>query len=112
SGAEELRPEKATILGATTVIPEEYPEVRCRTLELALPLDPRDEESALREILTEAGPALVALRGGHRWERGFDPLPLGPQKQKELAPLRQGGVYLVTGGLGTLGLAVAGSLFE
>jgi len=110
SGAEELRPEKATILGATTVIPEEYPEVRCRTLELALPLDARGEESALYEILAEAGPPLVALRGGHRWERGFDPLPLGPRQAT--APLRQGGVYLVTGGLGTLGLAVAESLFE
>jgi acyl transferase domain-containing protein len=110
SGVEELRPEKATILGATTVIPEEYPEVRCRTLELALPLDWRGEESVLNEIFAAAGPPLVALRAGHRWARGFDPLPLGARA--DIAPLRQGGVYLVTGGLGTLGLAVAGSLFE
>jgi malonyl CoA-acyl carrier protein transacylase len=58
----------------------------------------------------EAGMELeaVALRGGYRWVEAFEPLSLAPLASgAEPACLRPRGVYLVTGGLGGLGLEVA-----
>jgi acyl transferase domain-containing protein/SAM-dependent methyltransferase len=48
----------------------------------------------------------VALRGGHAYRRRLEPvrLPEAP------SPYRQGGVYLIIGGAGGLGLALAGDL--
>ena len=110
SGRESLRPEKATLLGAATVIPEEYPEIRCRTVEIELPLGPAGMEPLLGELLDASITPVIALRGGHRWMRSFEPLRLAAEPPA--AALRQGGTYLVTGGLGLLGSAVAASLFE
>jgi amino acid adenylation domain-containing protein len=67
----------------------------------------------------ESGAMAVALRGGYRWTESFRPSPQpapaaagdgGPAQAAELLPLRRHGVYLITGGLGALGLAIAGYL--
>ena len=58
------------------------------------------------ELLTDATDTVVALRGNRRWIPSFKPMHLGETTQ-QLAPLRQGGVYLITGGLGGIGLALA-----
>lgn len=49
---------------------------------------------------------IVALRGNRRWVQTFESLQL-PQQDLQAAHLREGGVYLITGGLGGIGLAVA-----
>ena len=76
-GGEKLTPEKATVLGACRVIPQEHPNLSCRVVDLALPA-PMEPLSAqlLAEILAEAAPAVVALRGGARWGQSFEPFPL------------------------------------
>jgi len=45
----------------------------------------------------------VALRGDRRWVPGYEKL----HQADEPAPIRTGGTYLVTGGLGGIGLAMA-----
>src|SRR5690606_25718907 len=52
---------------------------------------------------------LVALRGGKRWLRTYRPLDL-PSAETGAALLREGGLYLVTGGFGGLGSAMAEEL--
>jgi acyl transferase domain-containing protein len=37
NGGESLRPERATVLGACKVIPQEYPEMTCRSIDLVVP---------------------------------------------------------------------------
>ena len=51
----------------------------------------------------------VAYRGGHRWVQTYEPIPL-PARSTRPAVLHDRGVYLVTGGLGEVGYALAGYL--
>src|SRR6185369_2881525 len=55
--------------------------------------------------------ATVAYRGAHRWTQIFEPVRLG-QDAARRARLREGGVYLLTGGLRELDLALAERLVE
>jgi NAD(P)-dependent dehydrogenase (short-subunit alcohol dehydrogenase family)/acyl carrier protein len=107
TGGEELRPERATLLGPARVIPWELPHVSCRVVDVEPPFDP---DQLLREI--EAGPTaarMVALRGPRRWVPDWEPVRLDGGA---VAPprLREDGVYLVTGGLGGVGSEIAKSL--
>lgn len=98
----------ATLLGPAMVIPRELPWVRCRLIDL----EPGASASVaaaqlLDELGAEATEPLAAYRRGRRLVRAFDRLAISEGGR---SLLRQGGVYLVTGGAGGLGLAVAGWL--
>ncbi|MBN1239256.1 MAG: SDR family NAD(P)-dependent oxidoreductase [Gammaproteobacteria bacterium] len=120
-GGELLWPEKATVLGPCRAIPREYDGVTCRSIDV----DTRDSGArpgfaAARRIVGDhivrelfAWPAMrdtvVAHRGGYRWVQSFDPVRL--DAPVEPAPgLRPHGVYLITGGLGGIGLEIAAFL--
>ena len=111
-GGEDLNPEKATVLGACLVIPQEHPNLSCRVLDLAFPA-PMAPLTAqiLAEILAEAAPPVVALRGGARWGQAFEPVRL-PERAGAPVRLRRQGVYLILGGLGRIGLALAERLAQ
>ncbi|MFE2755822.1 SDR family NAD(P)-dependent oxidoreductase [Actinosynnema sp. NPDC059335] len=100
TGDEALRPEHATLLGATTVIPQEVPGVSVRTLDVT-GVPPADALTAVLTRPTAEGD--LALRGRHWWVRDFDAVPLTRGGSR----LRDGGVYLITGGLGGVGVALA-----
>jgi acyl transferase domain-containing protein/acyl carrier protein len=106
-GDEPLEPSKATLLGPCRVIPQEYPW-RCRYLDVRLP-DEKSEELTTRvwaELLQPGDANIVALRGRHRWVPGFEAVQLEPGSAATPL-LRERGVYLITGGLGGVGLALA-----
>ncbi|MGK5533593.1 type I polyketide synthase, partial [Streptomyces sp. URMC 129] len=116
TGEEPLQPENATLLGACTVIPQEIPDTTCRALDIT-GLDPGapgdDQVRAVRAVLTHpTGEPQLALRGRHGWIRDFDTVPLIPGTGTGTGGdggggLRDGGGYLITGGLGGIGLALA-----
>ena len=99
--------EKATVLGPCKVIPQEYANISCRSIDL----DSRaSDETSIVQLLAEltAPPtdSTVAYRGKHRWVQMFEPREL--QNEVEERPwLREEGVYLITGGLGGIGMALA-----
>ena len=109
AGTETLSPEKATLRGLAKVLGQESPSIACRIVDVVLPAPESAAEAELaRRVVEEAlashGEALVAYRGPHRWTKGYEPLAAdGPGVQR----LRKGGVYLITGGLGGVGLALA-----
>ena len=111
TGNELLCPEKATVLGPVKLIPQEYPNLHCRSLDVVYAPpgsgnDPGLIEQILMECLTPSAEAIVAYRGKHRWVPTVEPIRL--HRQANGSPqLRQGGVYLITGGLGGIGLALA-----
>lgn len=108
-GTEAVVPEAALLSGLCRVIPQEFPHLRCRQIDLA-----PDGETATELLLAELGlasPPLVALRGRRRFERSFEAVELGAFEAKA-SRLREGGRYLLTGGLGGLGLAFARFLAE
>jgi amino acid adenylation domain-containing protein len=110
TGEEPLDPPKATLLGPAAVIPREYPNLSCRGVDVTLG-GPGALERAAGQILAEIGrePELpvVAFRGALRWVRGYEPSPL-PAPSLDAPPrLREGGVVLITGGMGGIGIEIA-----
>nr|MBA2682789.1 SDR family oxidoreductase [Ktedonobacteraceae bacterium] len=109
-GHETLCPTKASLIGASKVIAQEYAHLTCRVIdldsqELANGRSDAWQDQLLREIvLPNAQEMLIALRSGRRWLPSHEPLHLPAQST---TTLRQQGVYLITGGLGGIGLAVA-----
>jgi acyl transferase domain-containing protein/acyl-CoA synthetase (AMP-forming)/AMP-acid ligase II/acyl carrier protein len=109
NGNEQLTPEKATTLGPCHVIPLEYPHIQCRNIDIALTdnmtLDKTSSRLLLAEIYSPPTETVVAYRGRYRWVQTFDPLPVSAHS----APLklRRYGHYLITGGLGGIGLTFA-----
>ena len=111
TGGDVLCPAKATVLGPCKVIPQEYPHITCRSVDVSpVEQDPiraaHQVDHLLEDILWESTDRVLTSRGGRRWVQKFDPLPL---EQTDLARsrLQEGGVYLVTGGLGNIGLLTA-----
>jgi iturin family lipopeptide synthetase A len=111
TGEETLDPGKAAVLGAVKVIPLEYPNIRCRSIDILLP-EPGSSQEALiihhllQEFHIPAPACIVAFRGKHRWTRVVKPVRL--DETSEINPrLKHNGVYLITGGLGGLGFTLA-----
>jgi acyl transferase domain-containing protein/acyl carrier protein len=110
TGEEPLAPQNATLLGATTVIPQETAGVTCRTLDVTgaeAGMAPPSAVESIGELLgRDTEDRELALRGRHWWIRDADPVRL-PAPAGRPPRLRDGGVYLITGGLGGVGLALA-----
>lgn len=105
-----VNPTLSPILGLSSVVPQEFPEVRSSVVDVG---PPPGDRAAAREIAValanevcgaEREP-VVAYRGRHRWARTYDPTPRESNGRGSL--LKRGGTYLITGGLGGVGLAVA-----
>ncbi|WP_414542086.1 SDR family NAD(P)-dependent oxidoreductase [Nostoc sp. CCY0012] len=108
TGNEELSPEKTTILGACKVIPQEYQNINCRLVDILLPSLASENflEQLLTELTTESADSIIAYRNDYRWVQTFEPVALEPAIADKTR-LRQKGVYLITGGMGGIGLALA-----
>jgi amino acid adenylation domain-containing protein len=110
AGEPVTRPEQATVLGPCLVIPQEYDSISCRCIDLcdvhadAPGFDPAPR--LLSELDTPEGEALVAYRRGRRFHRTFERVPSGDSQRAQVL-LRPHGVYLITGGLGGIGLSLA-----
>ncbi|MBV9786879.1 MAG: SDR family NAD(P)-dependent oxidoreductase, partial [Chloroflexi bacterium] len=109
-GGDGKQPEQATVLGPVKVIPQEYSQISCRSVDLVLPTTERHKRQLFDQLVAEllAPPAdtLVAYRGNQRWTQDFAPLPIEPSSTAPTR-LRENGVYLITGGLGAIGLVLA-----
>ena len=110
-----LIPAKSTLLGACKVIPREFLNVRTRSIDIEIPPPASLDASALADdIIGETGgygdeSDAVAYRAGERWVQNWAPVQLKPAPGPEPGArgLRAGGVYLITGGLGGIGLTLA-----
>ena len=105
---EPVAPEKALILGPARVIGQEYENVRCRTIDMAFASAREWERTRVvdqlaAELTGDCGQAAVAYRGVQRYVEQFESMPPGSGGP----PLRDGGVYLITGGFGRIGLTLA-----
>jgi amino acid adenylation domain-containing protein len=101
-GGERAQPQWSFLFSSCLVATQEYPGIRCRQLDFD-GCDDRVAEMVLAECLAPDAEPSVAWRHGRRWVRDHAQVAL------EKAPpiLRQGGVYLITGGLGRVGLLFA-----
>lgn len=108
---DKIHPEQATMIGACKVIAQEYQNISCRcididTSEVNTLADKNPIDAVIVEAISTSKPVEVAYRQGQRWTHSFEPIRLETaQSGKER--LRQQGVYLITGGLGGIGLELA-----
>jgi len=124
SGDEVVCPPKAMVLGPIRIIPVEYPNLHCSSIDVEIPGAGSRKETALLDQLalecrTETPGQVIAYRWPYRWEQRFE--PAAPESFPSLTPvsspasepvpaqvrppvLKDGGIYLVTGGLGGIGL--------
>jgi acyl transferase domain-containing protein/acyl carrier protein len=112
-GDESLLPEKATVLGPCKVIPQEYANIKCRVVDIALPAPGSVDEERLAENLIGEFASLpsedvVAYRGRHRWVQTFERWRAVVEEKPRL---RDRGVYLLTGS-SDIDLALARYLAE
>jgi acyl transferase domain-containing protein len=115
TGAEELSPAKAAALGVLRVAPQELPWLRCRHVDLDPAAVRRSEfpytEQIVAELSVPTAGASVAYRGIDRWSQTLEPAAL-PAPSGRPPVLRRRGTYLITGGVGGLGLVIAAYLVE
>lgn len=116
TGMETLSPEKATLLGPCKVIPQEHQNFTCRNIDLTLPESGTWQEQKLiddlaAEFAAKSPDQIVAYRGADRWVQIFEQIQLA-EVDEETTKLRPRGVYLITGGLGGVGLTIAKYLAE
>jgi amino acid adenylation domain-containing protein len=104
-----LNPQYASLFGLGKCVGQEYPGLRIRCVDI-------DEESTPEQLCAELGAAgdrmnPVAYRGGQRYAQQL--VEATPDAAPEQAvTIREGGLYLITGGTGGIGLAVAQRLAE
>ena len=112
TGDEILSPEKATLLGPVKTISQEYFNFSCRCIDVIIPPGGTDQNKTLiehlvAELITESREQIIAYRDKCRWVQSFELFPLKPQTEYRKQRLKQQGVYLITGGLGGIGLVLA-----
>ena len=113
ASGEALCAEKAVALGPCLVVPQEYAYIRCRNVNV----EPRAVEMLTetfleqleKELARETNETVVALRGSDWWVQEVAAVRL---LGGTATGLREGGVYLITGGLGGIGLAMAEYLYR
>ena len=113
TGRETINPMMALPIGPCLAGTHEYPGLNCRIVDITSQV-PVIEQLAhqLAADLAEPRPSVVtAYRGNARWARIVEPIPAFLLKNSNAA-FRKDGVYLITGGLGALGLAVGKHLAE
>jgi acyl transferase domain-containing protein/acyl carrier protein len=107
-GEDLLYPEKAILLGPVNVIPKEYTNISCRSLDITLATAgslhwKKIIRQLLKELNTKVSDTVVSYHGGPRLVQSFEPIKM-IKPTGEAPRLREKGVYLLTGGLGAIGL--------
>ncbi|SEG59071.1 type I polyketide synthase [Paenibacillus sp. UNC499MF] len=110
TGTEPLSPGKMTLLGPCMVIQQEYSGITCVSIDIDVQEETKHKRRIAGNVITElsspSSDLLIAYRGNYRWVQNFKPVGLR-QADKPAAPFREQGIYLITGGLGGIGMLTA-----
>ncbi|MGK7876653.1 MAG: amino acid adenylation domain-containing protein [Xenococcaceae cyanobacterium] len=103
--------EKATALGLLKTIPQEMPWISCRHIDLPI-ADVKVNGNYIWQELCTLSPELeIAYRDGKRLVSGLEAVNLAEEPKQGL-PFQPEGIYLLSGGLGGIGLEIAKYLLE
>lgn len=115
-GGPSTAPSRALLTGPIRVAPKELPSLKTRLVDVDWSEGVTGAREAnmldrvVQEITAPADQVVVAFRGADRLAERFAPFPL--PEADSIDAVRDGGVYLVTGGLGGIGLELARDLAE
>lgn len=108
-GDRELQPAGALVTGPVRVTPKEFPNIHARSIDFGR-LDGPFRDRAIDQLVTELHlddeTEIVAWRGSDRFVESLEAAPL-PPAEEDAFRTEADGVWLITGGLGGLGMLVA-----
>jgi amino acid adenylation domain-containing protein len=101
-----VQPAKSPLLALCTVISQEHPGIRTAAIDVkvsAATID-RVAEQIVRELRADFDGMPIAYRGPQRWVQAYERITTATGWS---GALRARGVYVITGGLGNVGFALA-----
>ncbi|MEZ0362621.1 SDR family NAD(P)-dependent oxidoreductase [Mycobacterium sp. pUA109] len=101
---------QAPVWGLARSINHEHPELRCARVDLSVGGGPEELRALFCELRADGPETDVALRGYRRYVARLTRDDATPPSDR--VEIRADGSYLITGGLGALGLQLAGWLVE
>ncbi|KQS63654.1 type I polyketide synthase [Modestobacter sp. Leaf380] len=110
-GTETVEPVKNAVEGFVRLLPKEFSATTCRSVDVPTGAGAACVEQLLREVTSDAAEPMVAYRGRKRWTWSHQQVDL-TRPAADAPTLRDGGVYVITGGLGGIGLVMARELAE
>ncbi|ORW17621.1 beta-ketoacyl synthase [Mycobacterium nebraskense] len=105
TAAEPVSIAQAPVWGMARTIEHEHPELRCTCVDLSVGGGPEEVGALFREVWADGRDGDVALRGGRRYVERLNHYD-APEPTETVA-FTEEATYLITGGLGALGLVVA-----
>lgn len=118
TGDEQLRPDVAIDISALKVIAQEHPAIQCRSIDVRVK-DVRGwqyqrlKDRLLEECCYPGSESELVVRGNRCWIPAISKMAASLSTSRTLQPvLRQQGTYLITGGLGNIGLLIAQFLVQ
>lgn len=127
TGDEVISPAKSTLLGALRVIGQEYKEISTQNIDL-INCDKNNIERKhwmplIKDAMSEEFHQFIAYRGNYRWYKRYNLLDLSKSKSEDESTsindqlqmhdyLKSDAHYLITGGLGGMGLTLAESIAQ
>jgi acyl transferase domain-containing protein/acyl carrier protein len=110
-----LIPAKSGLLAFSKIATQEHHKISCSVIDVLPESSPFGQSEMcvriMRELKSGRMQPVMALRGRNKWLPHFDRLAL-PSDGPAVRELRTSGVYLITGGLGAVGLLVARHLVQ
>ncbi len=103
--------EKFGITGFLKCVSLELSWLHCHYIDLEIDAVENNIQWILKEMRNPKRDVEVAYRNGNRWVPFLQPIEIEGAADREF-PLKQGGIYLVTGGLGGIGVHLCKWLLE
>lgn len=98
-----LNPWNASLSGLGKVIGMEYPQLVCKSVDIDEHISMED---IVNELLAKEDYYKAAYRFGKRYVEEFGELKVGDIKESKIS-LKRDGIYLITGGIGAIGLELS-----
>jgi surfactin family lipopeptide synthetase A len=106
-----VAPGKSPILGLIKTIPQELPWLDCHHLDLSLDSLEINATRILQELRVAQKSPEIAYRNGKRLIPRLEKIDWN-QQPKQAIPFKPGGMYLLSGGLGGIGVEIAKYLLK
>ncbi|WP_448265465.1 SDR family NAD(P)-dependent oxidoreductase [Nostoc sp. DSM 114159] len=111
SSVDKIAYEKSPLLGLLKVISQEIPGLTSRHVDLTVDKTVVNAERILQELHILSGESEVAYRQGERWIPRLEKVDFRSQPKQDFA-FQLGGMYLISGGLGGVGVEIAKYLLK